>query len=50
MNIVLLSLFAHKKSTPERCSSVVCSPSTVAILLLKAASEHARARLLPRLS
>jgi hypothetical protein len=36
-----LSPFAYKKRTRERCSSVVHSSSTVAILTNETASEHA---------
>jgi hypothetical protein len=46
MNVFALSYFAHKKC----CFSVGCSSSMVAILTTKPASEHAHARLLPRLS
>jgi hypothetical protein len=46
--------FAHKKKKKERttelCSSVVHTSSSVAILTSKPASEHAHARMLPRLS
>jgi hypothetical protein len=45
-----LSPFVHKECTTERCSSVADSLSTVAILTTEPASEHAHARLLPRLS
>jgi hypothetical protein len=45
-----LSPFAHERLITERYSSVVQSWSTVVILTTKPASEHAHARLQPRLS
>jgi hypothetical protein len=40
--------FLPTNLTADRCSSVIHSSSTVAILILKPASEHEHARLLPR--
>jgi hypothetical protein len=51
MNILFIESFCpQKKRTPERCSSVVCFATTIAISLMKSASEYAHGRLLPRLS
>jgi hypothetical protein len=51
MNILCIeSFFFHRKLTTEHCSSLIYSSNTVSILLLNLASEHAHARLLPRLS
>jgi hypothetical protein len=41
--------FVHKNHTVEHCFSVVHPSSTVAILTAEPASEHAHARLLPRI-
>jgi hypothetical protein len=45
-----LSSFAHKKLTTKRCSSVIYPQARSSFWLLKPASEHACAHLLPRLS
>jgi hypothetical protein len=51
VGIFALSPFAHKKHKTESCISVVSSRRARSSFgLLKAVSEHAHARLLPRLS
>jgi hypothetical protein len=49
MNILRTESFCSQRTT-ERCSSVDTPQARLPFLQLKAASEHAHARLLPRLS
>jgi hypothetical protein len=50
MSILCIKSYCLKNLTRERCSSVVYILKTSPFWLLKLASEHAHARLLPRLS